>query len=112
MTADLSRLNLTHMTDTSYTAPADRPRDPDASHIIDALGGTAAVARLLDVSLSAVSQWRESGLPDARRQTLTLLMLLHMLFSLPEITGATPPTRTKHEQRRDTRDVAARRQAA
>lgn len=38
----------------------------DASKIIDALGGTNAVAELCEVTPQAVSQWREDGIPKAR----------------------------------------------
>lgn len=36
------------------------------SELIDKLGGTAAVAELCEVTLSAVSQWRTEGIPKAR----------------------------------------------
>ncbi len=42
------------------------------SDLIDALGGTNRVAEVCDVRPSAVSQWREIGIPDARRQFLSL----------------------------------------
>lgn len=45
---------------------------PD-SKIIDALGGTVAVANLCEVASQAVSQWRRSGIPPARRMYLKLL---------------------------------------
>ena len=40
-----------------------KQRDAEANRIIDALGGTGAVARLVDLSNGAVSQWRENGIP-------------------------------------------------
>ncbi|WP_313214497.1 hypothetical protein [Stenotrophomonas acidaminiphila] len=43
------------------------------SQIIDALGGTATVARLCRVKAPSVSDWRKNGIPDARRQYLELL---------------------------------------
>jgi len=43
------------------------------SQIIDALGGTVQVARVCKVTKAAVSQWRENGIPDARRMYLELL---------------------------------------
>jgi len=43
------------------------------SEIIDALGGTAAVARLCRIKQPSVSGWRVMGIPDARRQFLELL---------------------------------------
>ena len=42
------------------------------SELIDALGGTNKVATVCDVKPSAVSQWRDEGIPDARRQFLEL----------------------------------------
>jgi hypothetical protein len=38
--------------------------------IIDALGGTAEVARLCDISSQAVSQWRTNGIPRAQMKYL------------------------------------------
>lgn len=43
------------------------------SEIIDALGGTFAVARLCRVKPPSVSGWKRDGIPDARRQFLELL---------------------------------------
>ena len=42
------------------------------SQIIDAAGGTAKVARLCEVEMAAVSQWRHSGIPNARLMFLKL----------------------------------------
>lgn len=44
----------------------------DANKIIDALGGTAEVARLCDVQPPSVSQWRTDGIPKARLMFLRL----------------------------------------
>lgn len=44
----------------------------DANQIIDALGGTFAVARLCNVRPPSVSEWRRTGIPDARLQFLRL----------------------------------------
>lgn len=41
-----------------------------ASEIIDALGGTAAVAKLCEISQPSVSEWRSAGIPKARAQYL------------------------------------------
>ena len=46
--------------------------NPEASRIIDALGGTGEVARMCEVSDAAVSQWRKDGIPRARLQYLRL----------------------------------------
>ena len=47
----------------------------NSSKIIDALGGTLAVARLCQVTQGAVSQWRVNGIPKPR------LMLLRLMFT-------------------------------
>ncbi len=44
----------------------------DSNHIIDLLGGTKQVADLCEVSMQAVSQWREKGIPKARLAFLRL----------------------------------------
>lgn len=59
------------------TAPrASMAPDVGAAHddgrIIDALGGTAAVARMCRVRPQAVTQWRRAGIPQARRMYLEL----------------------------------------
>ena len=43
------------------------------SDIIDRLGGTNEVARLCHVKPPSVSEWRQNGIPAARRQFLKLL---------------------------------------
>jgi hypothetical protein len=43
------------------------------SDIIDRLGGTTEVARLCQVKPPSVSEWRQTGIPAARRQFLELL---------------------------------------
>ena len=44
----------------------------NANKVIDALGGTAAVARLCNVRSPSVSEWRRTGIPAARVQYLQL----------------------------------------
>lgn len=41
--------------------------------IIDAFGGTVALARVCECKPQAVSRWRRAGIPKARRQFLKLL---------------------------------------
>jgi hypothetical protein len=43
------------------------------SDIIDAIGGTSAVAAIFQITSASVSGWRERGIPKARRQTLALM---------------------------------------
>ena len=47
--------------------------DQEAISVIDALGGPSAVARLCEVTPQAVSQWREDGIPNARRMYLKVV---------------------------------------
>jgi hypothetical protein len=49
----------------------------NANKIIDALGGTSAVAKLFEVTTGAVSQWRKKGIPKAR--------LLHLKSIRPDL---------------------------
>ena len=44
-------------------------KHPD-TRIIDSFGGTVALARLCECEPQAVSQWRKTGIPKARRQFL------------------------------------------
>lgn len=48
-------------------------KDSNASDVIDALGGTAAVARLCEVRPPSVSEWRRSGIPQARLMYLRVV---------------------------------------
>lgn len=43
-----------------------------AIRVIDALGGTAEVARLCRINMAAVSQWKENGIPGYRLDFLRL----------------------------------------
>jgi DNA-binding transcriptional regulator YdaS (Cro superfamily) len=45
----------------------------EPNKIIDALGGTSAVAKLCKVRPPSVSEWRKNGIPAAREQYLRLL---------------------------------------
>lgn len=58
-----------------------------ASQIIDELGGTAAVAKLCEVSAPSVSEWRRNGIPRARVQFLRVVR--------PDVFG--DPVRTPDE---------------
>ena len=40
------------------------------SQIIDNLGGTAEVARMCQVTMPSVSNWKTKGIPNARRMYL------------------------------------------
>lgn len=41
-----------------------------ATQVIEALGGTAAVARICEVSMPSVSDWKKDGIPPARMMFL------------------------------------------
>lgn len=45
----------------------------NAAKIIDALGGTAEVARLFGVRMPSVSRWRVAGIPPARMMFLRVV---------------------------------------
>lgn len=51
------------------------------SELIDALGGTAEVARLCQVKPPSVSEWRAKGIPRAR--------LLYLRVLRPDVFGQT-----------------------
>lgn len=61
-----------------------------ADKIIDALGGTSAVARLCEVEPPSVSDWRKNGIPKAR---LMFLKAIH-----PEVFRVEPdqPSQKAH----------------
>lgn len=64
----------------------------DASKLIDALGGTAEVARLCQVKQPSVSEWRRNGIPPARLQYLRLLR--------PDLIGGSAPVTADADQAR------------
>lgn len=45
----------------------------DSNKIIDELGGTSEVARICNVQPPSVSEWRKTGIPEARLMFLRLL---------------------------------------
>ncbi|RVT93722.1 carph-isopro domain-containing protein [Sphingomonas crocodyli] len=47
--------------------------DQQATHIIDGLGGTSAVARLTEAPVSTVHSWRKNGIPASRMAHLRLV---------------------------------------
>lgn len=50
--------------------PNNRGMNVNATKVIDALGGTAEVARLCDVRMPSVSDWKRDGIPHARMMFL------------------------------------------
>ncbi len=49
------------------------PMQTVADQIIDALGGSTAVSRMMDAPLSTVHSWRKNGVPRSRLAHLRLL---------------------------------------
>lgn len=67
--------------------------NPHATQVIDVLGSTAEVARLFDVRMPSVSDWKRDGIPHAR------MMLLRetrkdQLADI-DLSAATAPRRTR-----------------
>lgn len=60
-------------------------KEKTSSEIIDALGGTTAVARIFDIRPPSVTEWRTEGIPKAR---LMYLKLAHPEAFLDERTAA------------------------
>lgn len=54
-------------------APKICAMNTQANQIIDALGGTAEVARICQIKPPSVSEWRDNGIPQARIMFLRLL---------------------------------------
>lgn len=65
----------------------EQKRDKIAIGIIDALGGTAAVARMMDAPFTTVHSWRYFGIPKSRLAHLKLLAESRDA-SIPHLTDA------------------------
>jgi len=59
-----------------------KPRRHRHSKLIDQLGGTAEVARMLEVTQSCISQWRRRGIPH--------MPLKYLKMVAPEVFGEKP----------------------
>lgn len=57
-----------------------------ANTVIDALGGTTAVARMADLPTSTVHSWRTIGIPRSRLSHLRLLAKMEKI-ALPSDAG-------------------------
>lgn len=65
-----------------------------ATKVIDVLGGTAEVARLFDVRMPSVSDWKRDGIPHARMMLLRETRKEQLeAFNLD---AATAPRRARH----------------
>lgn len=48
-------------------------KQTEANLVIDAMGGTSAVADIFSITTGAVSQWRTDGIPNSRLFSIRLL---------------------------------------
>ena len=71
-----------------------------ATQVIDALGGTASVARLCEISMPSVSDWKKYGIPQARMMYIKA-MYRRFLKGI-DLEAATAPAR---QQARNTEVV-------
>jgi hypothetical protein len=62
-----------------------------ATQIIDALGGTSAVAKLFEISKPSVSDWRRKGIPKARAMLLRAIKQKELVGL--DLLAATAPVR-------------------
>ena len=71
-----------------------------ATQVIDALGGTAAVARIFDARMPSISNWKRAGIPPAR---MMFLKATHKkALSGIDLKAATAPRRASHYSTRST----------
>lgn len=99
----LRSMNANPQTEVSPDAGASPFSD---SEIIDALGGTMAVAKICEVRGPSVSEWRYNGIPRARRQYLRLLY--PRLFQAVPAVGLSDEARIVHGQRLAMQDAIDR----
>lgn len=64
-----------------------------ATQVIDALGGTAAVARIFNVKPPSVSDWKKDGIPAAR--VMFLKVAHRKALSGIDLAAATAPRRAR-----------------
>jgi hypothetical protein len=64
--------------------------------VLDALGGTAAAARLLGIKRSTVSMWKVGGrFPSSSYLALSDVLRSHGIECPPELWGMVPPKRSR-----------------
>lgn len=66
-----------------------------ATQVIEALGGTAEVARLFDISMPSVSDWKRDGIPSTRMMFLRVAKRKELVGI--DLTAATAPRRRHAE---------------
>jgi len=73
-----------------------------ATQIIDALGGTAAVSRMFGLSMPSVSNWKKSGIPRPRMMYLEvahadkLKGIDTIAATLPSVAEPSPTAEASH----------------
>ncbi len=85
----------------------------NTSQLIDALGGTAKVARLCEVEMAAVSQWRHDGIPNARLMFLKLARpeVFKMIEKKPKKNSPAAAAKESNEEIRREVDLSYRQPA-
>lgn len=76
-----------------------------ATKVIEALGGTAAVARICEVSMPSVSDWKKDGIPPARMMFLRAVKRKEL--SGLDLEAATAPRRRPNEDQAEPEPKAA-----
>ena len=67
----------------------------DTDEAIDVLGGTAQMARLLQVGDNVVSNWRSRGFPPKRYEEIGGLLRQRGYQASPALFGLNPARRTR-----------------
>lgn len=66
----------------------------EANQVIEAFGGPSKLGALLGISKSAVSQWKQNGIPKTQ---MRYLRLAHPKMFKPSSTAAAPTAVTQHK---------------
>lgn len=79
--------------DNELATPNNRGMNTSATQVIDALGGTAAVARIFNVQQPSVSDWKKGGIPNSR--VMYLRLAYRKALAGIDLTAATAPRRAR-----------------
>lgn len=66
-----------------------------ATQVIEALGGTAAVARIFNLSMPSVSDWKKDGIPESR--VMFLRVAHRKALAGIDLKAATSPSRARRK---------------
>lgn len=78
--------------------------NPHATKIIEALGDTAEVARMFDVRMPSVSDWKKHGIPRARMMYLKVAQA--QALEGVDLDAATAPARGEAQESTPTKEAA------